>query len=320
MSFYDIILWPFKWAVSAVLWVFHTLFTAIGMDPASGWTWVLCIIGLTLVMRTLTIPLFMRQIKSMRGMQEIQPEMAKIQAKYKGKTDQVSRQAQAQEQMALYKTHGVNPMASCLPMIVQMPIFFGLFRVLNGVSTAAGHHEGILVLDAKMVEQFHAAHWMGAPLFSTLMKPASGGATTVTLAIIMIVLMCASQFFTQRQLTSKNMSEQAKQSPMYRQQQMLLYVFPLVFAIGGINFPLGVLVYWTVTNFWSMGQQWWVIKNNPTPGSQAEKELNQRRAEKGLPPRGKSREEHEADLAEQRERAKGGQRQQPVSKNRQKKK
>ena len=96
MNFFDIILFPFSWAVSAVLWVFHELLTAIGMDPTSGITWVLSIVGLTLVMRTLTIPLFLKQIKSMRGMQELQPEMAKLQAKYKGKKDQLSRQAMAE--------------------------------------------------------------------------------------------------------------------------------------------------------------------------------------------------------------------------------
>ena len=321
MNFFDVILWPFKWIVSAVLWVFHSLFEAVGMDPTSGWTWVLAIIGLTLVMRTLTIPLFVKQIKSMRGMQELQPEMAKIQAKYKGKKDQLSRQAQAQEQMALYKRTGANPFSSCLPIIVQMPIFFGLFRVLNGVPGAASNNEGILLLTPDMVHQFNDAYVLGAPLFSTLMKPGDGNhAATVTMAIIMIILMSGTQFFTQKQLMAKNMSEQAKQSPMYRQQQMLVYIFPVVFAVGGINFPLGVLVYWTISNFWTMGQQWWVIRNNPTPGSEAEKELNERRAARGLPPRGKSKEEHEAELEAQRERAKGGQRQQPVSKQRNKKK
>lgn len=105
---------------------------------------------------------------------------------------------------------------------------------------------------------------------------------------------------------------------MYRQQQVMLYILPLIFAISGINFPLGVLVYWTISNFWTLGQQYWVIKNNPTPGSQAERELNERRAAKGLPPVGKTKEQHEQELAEQRERAARGQRQQPVSKKRQK--
>ena len=319
MNLFELILFPFRWVVSAVLWVFHELLTAIGMDPAAGITWVLCIVGLTLVMRTLTIPLFLKQIKSMRGMQELQPEMAKLQAKYKGKKDQLSRQAMAQEQMELYKKHGSNPFSACLPILVQMPIFFGLFQVLNGVTESADAGESIHVLGAATVQQFSEATFFGAPLFSTLLNPGAGNqVATVVLAVVMIVAMSASQFFTQKQLTAKNMSESAKASPMYRQQQMMLYLFPLVFAIGGINFPIGVLIYWTVSNLWSMGQQWWVIRNNPTPGSQAEQELNERRAAKGLPPVGKTQEEHESELEEQRARAAAGQRQQPVGKKRQK--
>lgn len=316
---FDIILWPFKWIVSAILWAFHELFTAIGMDPASGVTWVLAIIGLTLVMRTLTIPLFMKQIKAMRGMQELQPELAKLQAKYKGKTDQLSRQALAQEQMALYKEKGSNPLASCMPILVQMPIFFGLFQVLNGIPKAAASAQGILVLDSSKVEQFNGAYIFGAPLFSTMMRPGDGNHTaTIVMAAVMVVLMSATQFYITKQLSAKNMSDAAKESPMYRQQQIMLYVLPLVFAISGINFPLGVLVYWTISNFWTLGQQYWVIKNNPTPGSQAERELNERRAAKGLPPVGKTKEQHEQELAEQRERAARGQREQPLSKKRQK--
>ena len=133
MNIFDLILWPFKWIVSVVLWLFHTLFTSLGMDPASGLTWVLCIIFLTLVMRTLTIPLFVKQIKAMRGMTAMQGDMAKLQEKYKGKKDQLSRQAMAQEQMEMYRKHGTNPFASCLPILAQMPIFFGLYQVLMSV-------------------------------------------------------------------------------------------------------------------------------------------------------------------------------------------
>ncbi|WP_441327486.1 membrane protein insertase YidC [Kocuria sp.] len=319
MNFFDLILWPFKWAVSAVLWVFHSAFTAIGMDPASGWTWVLSIVGLTLVMRTLTIPLFMKQIRSMRGMQVIQPEMAKLQAKYKGKTDQVSRQAQAQEQMALYKKHNVNPLASCLPILAQMPIFFGLFQVLNGVRGAADRNEGILVLNAQMIHQFNDGTLFGAPLFSTLRAPGDGNHTaTIIIAVVLVIAMTVTMFISQKQLAAKNVSEATKQSPMYRQQQMIIYIFPIIFAITGINFPIGVLIYWTVSNLWSMGQQYWMIRRNPTPGSEAERELNERRAAKGLPPVGKTKEEHEAEIEEARAKAAAGQRQQPMSKKRQK--
>lgn len=319
MNILDILLWPFKWIVSAVLWLFHELFVIIGLDPASGWTWVLSIVGLTLVMRTLTIPLFLRQIRSMRGMQEIQPQMAKLQAKYKGKKDQVSRQAMAQEQMALYKDHGVNPLASCLPILAQMPIFFGLFQVLNGVVRAAENNEGILVLSAEKIHQFNDGTLFGAPLFSTLMRPGDGNhAATIAIAAVLVVAMTVTMFISQKQLAAKNVSEATKSSPMYRQQQMIIYIFPIIFAVTGINFPIGVLIYWTVSNIWSMGQQYWTIRNNPTPGSQAERELNDRRAAKGLPPRGKTQEEHQAEIEEARAKAAAGQRQQPMSKKRQK--
>ena len=288
----DMILWPFKWIVSVVLWLFHTLFTAVGMDPASGLTWVLCIIFLTLVMRTLTIPLFVKQIKAMRGMTAMQGDMAKLQEKYKGKKDQI---------------------------LAQMPIFFGLYQVLMGVPTAAQNNQGVLMLPAELVHQFNDSQIFGAQLFATMMHPGAGDATaTVIQAAIMIVMMSATQFYIQKQLSVKNMSEAALNSPMFRQQQMIMYIFPIIFAVSGINFPLGVMYYWTVSNLWSLGQQWWVIRNNPTPGSQAERELNARRAAKGLPPVGKTREQHEKDLQEARERAAAGQRQQPVSKKRQK--
>lgn len=319
MNIFDIVLWPFKWVVSAVLWLFHELFTIIGMDAASGWTWVLTIVGLTLVMRTLTIPLFLRQIRSMRGMQEIQPQMTKLQAKYKGKTDQVSRQAMAQEQMAMYKEHGVNPLASCLPILAQMPIFLGLFQVLNGVPRAAANNEGILVLSPDKIHQFYDGTLFGAPLFSTLRAPGDGNHTaTIIIAALLVVAMTVTMFISQKQLASKNVSEATKASPMYRQQQMIIYIFPIIFLITGINFPIGVLVYWTISNLWSMGQQYWTIRNNPTPGSQAERELNERRAAKGLPPVGKTQEEHQAEIEEARAKAAAGQRQQPMSKKRQK--
>lgn len=314
----DTILWPFKWIVSLILNGFHTFFTALGMDPASGVTWTLAIVGLTLVMRILTIPLFVKQIKATRGMQELQPEMAKLQAKYKGKTDQLSRQQMAQEQLALYKKAGTNPFSSCMPILVQMPIFFGLFDVLRKVPTAAANNESILMLPAQLVKQFSDSYIFQAPLFSTMLRPGDGNHTaTILIAGFLVVFMSLTQFITMRQLAAKNMSDAAKASPIYRQQQLMLYIFPIIFLVSGINFPIGVLIYWTVSNLWSMGQQWWVIRNNPTPGSDAEREYNARRAAKGLPPRGKTKEQHEADQEAERQRANQGQRVQPVSKKRQ---
>ena len=316
---FDAILHPFAWAISYVwVWI-HDLLVLLGMSSGSGMAWVLSIVLLTVLVRIAIIPLFLKQIRSSRAMQAIQPEMRKIQEKYKGKKDQLSRQAMAQEQMEMYRKHGTNPFASCLPILAQMPIFFGLYQVLMGVPTAAQNNESVLMLPADLVHQFNDSQIFGAQLFATMLHPGAGDATaTVIQAVIMIVLMSATQFYIQKQLSVKNMSEAALNSPMFRQQQMIMYIFPIIFAVSGINFPLGVMYYWTVSNLWSLGQQWWVIRNNPTPGSQAERELNARRAAKGLPPIGKTREQHEKDLQEARERAAAGQRQQPVGKKRQK--
>ncbi len=285
MGFFETILFPFKWVVSWIMWIFHEGFVFLGMDAASGWTWTLSIIGLVIVIRAALIPVFVKQIKAQRGMQSLQPDLKKLQQKYKGKTDQLSRQAMTQEQMALYKKHGTNPFAACLPMLIQMPFFFALFQVLNGVSKASAGGDHIGALSSQAIQQFDEATILGAPLSSSLLHGGGGDGqvAVVILSIVMILAMTASQFITQKQIMSKNMSEEALASPFMKQQKMMLYVLPLVFGIGGINFPIGVLIYWTTTNLWTMGQQFFVIRRMPTPGSPAAKAMAERRARKGLP-------------------------------------
>jgi YidC/Oxa1 family membrane protein insertase len=274
-DFFNTILQPLEYCVAWIMVAFHSAFTAIGLPEASGWAWALSIVGLVLVIRILLIPLFVKQIKASRGLQLIQPEMKKIQEKYKGRTDQASRQQMTQETMALYKETGTNPFASCMPILLQSPIFFALFRVLNGIS----HHKTIGPLNAKLVEQADKATIFGAPLSDTFMRADS--LSTRVLTVILIILMSASTFTTQRQLMMKNMPASALDNPFAQQQKILLYVLPLVFAVSGVNFPIGVLIYWLVTNLWSMGQQFYVIRRMPAPGSPAEKALMERRARRG---------------------------------------
>jgi YidC/Oxa1 family membrane protein insertase len=285
MDFINALLTPFTWVVSWILRAFHEAFSWLGMDPASGWTWTLSIIGLVLVIRAALIPVFVKQIKAQRGMQALQPDLRKLQQKYKGKTDQLSRQAMTQEQMALYKKHGTNPFSACLPLLIQMPFFFALFNVLNNTSKASGGGEGIGALTPEDIRQFDESTIFGAPLSASLLHGGGGDnqVAVVVLSILMILAMTASQFITQKQIMAKNMSEEALASPFMRQQQMMLYILPLVFGIGGINFPIGVLIYWTTTNLWTMAQQFIVIRRMPTPGSPAAKALAERRAKKGLP-------------------------------------
>ena len=284
MDIFGTILAPFKWLVSAIMVGFHDGLSAIGMPAASGWTWTFAIIGLVLVIRAALIPVFVKQIKAQRGMQLLQPDLKKLQDKYKGKTDQLSRQAMAQEQMALYKKHGTNPFSACLPMLIQMPFFFALFQVLSGITAAATSGQGIGAMSHEQVVQFDQSTIFGAPLSASLLHGGGGNETAVwILSIVMILAMTASQFITQKQIMAKNMSEEALASPFMRQQKMMLYILPVVFGVGGINFPIGVLIYWTTTNLWTMGQQFFVIRRMPTPGSPAAKALADRRAAKGLP-------------------------------------
>lgn len=318
MDIISLILWPIKWVIELILVAFHSLWTFIGMDPDGGATWVLSIVGLVIVVRAALIPIFVRQIKSQRRMLEVAPQLKKIQDKYKGKKDQLSREAMSRETMELYKKTGTNPLSSCLPLLLQMPIFFGLFSVLND---AQHDKAGVGVFTQDLANSFANAEFLGAPLKSTfigewnLMVAGMPFSLNVMLiALAMIILMTASQFITQLQIVSKNMSPETKASPMFRQQRILLYLLPLVFAFSGVAFPLGVMFYWLVSNFWTMGQQFVVIRNMPTPGSDAAKAREARLAKKG-----KLVVEEKAEGAIAVEEPKKTQRQQPMGKARAKK-
>ena len=271
------ILRPIEYVVAWIMVTAHDLLTSAGMDGESGWTWVLSIVALVVVIRVVLIPLFVKQIKASRGMQLVAPEVRKIQQKYKGKTDPASRQKLTEETMAAYKKAGTNPFASCLPILLQMPIFFALFRVLNGLSTiASGAREPIGRMTQDVAAQAEASTLLGAPLSATFLG--SDDVTTKLVTVLLIVLMSVTTFTTQRQLMTKNMPASMADNPMAHQQKIIMYVLPLVFAVTGVNFPIGVLVYWLTTNVWSMAQQFYVIRNMPAPGSAAEASFLERRA------------------------------------------
>ena len=171
MDWFDGLLKPIMVVVAWIMVQFHALFTALGLDPESGAAWALSIVGLVIVIRILLIPLFFRQIKASRGMQLLAPEMQAIQKKYKGKTDPASREAMSRETMALYREHGTNPFASCLPILLQSPIFFALFRVLIELPRIAARHVSPdRADDAGARGQAEAATIFGAPLSGTFMQ------------------------------------------------------------------------------------------------------------------------------------------------------
>ncbi|MBO4255779.1 membrane protein insertase YidC [Streptomyces griseorubiginosus] len=259
----------FSFITTPVSWVivqFHKMYGAI-FGPDTGWAWGLSIVSLVILIRICLIPLFVKQIKSTRAMQTLQPEMKKIQERYKN-----DKQRQSEEMMKLYKETGTNPLSSCLPILAQSPFFFALYHVLNGIASG----KTIGVINDSLLASARKAHIFGAPLAAKFKDGAATvhalGATVTDVRVVtalMIVLMSASQFYTQRQLMTKNVDTTVK-TPFMQQQKMLMYVFPVMFAVFGINFPVGVLVYWLTTNVWTMGQQMYVIHNNPTPGSKAQ--------------------------------------------------
>ena len=259
----------FSFITTPVSWVivqFHSVYGAI-FGPDTGWAWGLSIVSLVILIRICLIPLFVKQIKATRAMQTLQPEMKKIQERYKN-----DKQRQSEEMMKLYKESGTNPLSSCLPILAQSPFFFALYHVLSGIASG----QTIGVINPSLLESARKAHIFGAPLAAKFKDSAStiealGASVTDVrvVTVVMIVMMSASQFYTQRQLMTKNVDTTVK-TPFMQQQKMLMYVFPIMFAVFGINFPVGVLIYWLTTNVWTMGQQMYVIHNNPTPGSTAQ--------------------------------------------------
>jgi len=291
-SMFDTVLAPLEWVVAWLMVGFHEIFTWMGLPPEAGYTWAMSIVGLVIVIRIILIPLFVKQIHSQRRMQLIQPEMQKIQKKYKGKTDPESRQAMTQETMGLYKRTGTNPFSSCLPLLLQSPIFFALFRVLaNMAAIAAGKKPAIGPLTPDVAAQANASTIFGAPLSATfqhtttivnnLAVSAPSSTNVKIVCVVMIVLMSASQFTSMRQLMMKNMPASALDNPFAKQQKMMMYLMPLMFVFSGVTFAIGILLYWLTTNLWSMGQQFYTIRRTPAPGSLAEKALEARRLKSG---------------------------------------
>lgn len=274
---FDFILNPIEFAVSWILVSFRSILSG-AFGPDSGVTWALSIVGLVLVIRTLLIPLFVKQIRSQRNLQLIQPQMKAIQAKYAG-----DRQKQSEEMMKLYQETGTNPFSSCLPLLAQSPIFFGLFTVLQGIAMedmndTFGKNFGDLMSSA------HNAAILDVPLYATFLNAGDPELAPIQTKIqiacaILVVLMTITMFITQRQLLVKNV---ASDNPMIQQQKVMMYLFPLLFAVGGVGFPIGVLIYWLTTNIWSMGQQFYVIRNSPAPGTPAHAAYLERKRKKDL--------------------------------------
>jgi len=253
-------------AVSWVLLRWHQLFTAIGMPDGSGVTWALSILMLVVTIRILLFRFFIKQVHSQRKMQQMQPKIQALREKYKN-----DRQALSQEMMKLQREEGFNPLGGCLPILMQAPIFLSLFHVLRLIGTDRAR---ALYQEYRWTEpearSAGAAKLFGAPIAAAFNTPADvmqrlhgdvGSTRVVT--FVLIVLMCAATYITQRQIMKT--SGQVLEGQQAMVQKLLLYGMPISLFFSGFFFPLGVLLYWFTNNLWTMGQQFYILHRHPHP-------------------------------------------------------
>ena len=279
-SFYGLLsamMQPLYWVISGLMMLFHSLWSPL-LGASSGVSWVLAIVTLTLVVRALMIPLFVKQINSQRNLQMLQPRLQELQKKYGADRERVAREMQK-----LYTEEGVNPMASCFPMLLQMPVFWALFRVLQGV--ADNQVRGYwFQTNPDLVASLQAADLFGAKLAGRIFPINPFGATQV-MGIILIAILVVTLFLTQLQLMRKNMPPEALSGPMAQSQKLMLYLFPIFYAASSAVLPLGVLIYWSASNVWTMAQQGLLIHNNPAPNTPAYVDWEERMRSQGKDPK-----------------------------------
>ncbi|WP_318643747.1 membrane protein insertase YidC [Bifidobacterium platyrrhinorum] len=319
------ILTPVEWLMTQIMDLFHSFLVMLGMHPV-GVSWVFSIIFLVLFVQACIFPIFYKQMKSMRKMQALQPKMQKIQNKYKGKTDQASKEAMSREMMKLYQDNDANPAGSCLPMLVQGPVFMCMFYVLSAIPyIARGKRAALGAFDVETAKQFSESKVLG--LVNTTDTFGSGDLTVKIIIGVFVALMCACMFYMQWLSMNKNMNPATMQGQAASMQKAMLWIFPVMYIFSGITMPFAVLVYWLTNNVCNLLRTFWQLYAFPTPGSPAadakeirdhEKE-NARRAKSGQ----QSLEEEALDKAKveaERKESEGYQRQQPQRKRKPKKK
>jgi YidC/Oxa1 family membrane protein insertase len=285
--------------VSFILWAWHQAFSFVIGDGglAGGINWALSVVFLIWTLRAVLYKPFVTQVRSMRKMQEFQPELQKVRKKYAN-----DKQKQAAEMQRLQKEHGVNPVAGCLPVLVQLPVFIGLFHVLRSFGPV--NDQGIPVnLDGSVRTQnyffdhagvlsFNNASLFGAKLGSWVTQGSEllekAGTTMTNMIIVMIPLMIAAGVFTHitarhsvaRQIASGQGADNPQTAIM---QKLMLYVFPIGVVVGAPFLPLAILIYWVANNLWTLGQQYVVYRR--IDAEQAEKKQQAVVARQALGPK-----------------------------------
>ena len=252
---------PLYEAVAWVIMRLHSFFGAF-FGASSGWTWALTIIFLVIIMRLLLVPLFVKQMHATRKMTALAPQVAELKKKYKG-----DRQKLNEETMKLYKDNGANPLAGCLPVVAQLPVFFALFGVLRAISL----DEPKYGLTPAVVHSAQTAHILGVTvadrLLSKLVPPTFFPLDTEQRIVILltVVVSATTTFMTVRQSMKRGMTPQMDpDNPMASSQKMMQYIVP-VFALSGLYWEYGLVMYWVTTNLWTLGQQYVLFRRFPPP-------------------------------------------------------
>jgi YidC/Oxa1 family membrane protein insertase len=252
---------PLYEAVAWVIMRLHALFGAM-FGPSSGWAWALTIIFLVIIMRLLLVPLFIKQMHATRKMTALAPQVAELKKKYKG-----DKQKLNEETMKLYRENGANPLAGCLPVVAQLPVFFALFGVLRAISL----DEPKYGLTPAVVHSAQTAHILGVTvadrLLSKLLPPTFFPLNTEQRIVILltVVVSATTTFMTVRQSMKRGMTPQMDpDNPMASSQKMMQYIVP-VFALSGLYWQYGLVMYWVTTNLWTLGQQYVLFKRFPPP-------------------------------------------------------
>lgn len=309
------ILTPVEWLMTQVMALFHKLFVLIGMNEI-GFSWVLSIVFLVLVVHACIFPAFIKSIKGMRNMQAIAPKMKKIQQKYKGKNDSVSKEAMQREMMKLYQENNANPAGSCLPMMIQGPAFMSIWYTLSVIPfIARGKHGALGAFDVATAQQFVKTHVFGVGVSDTFMTVQAGGKVVI---VIFVILMCAAMWYMQFNNIRKNLPPESKQGPQYTMQKLMMWGFPLIYVFSAFALPFAMLVYWLVNNIMNMLRSIWQVYAFPTPGSPAAEEKeerdykkeSERRKREGLPSIEEEKLQQAREEAKRRE-SEGFQRKQP---------
>jgi YidC/Oxa1 family membrane protein insertase len=255
---------PIYWGISWILLAWHSLFDKIGIDGtwlSTNWDWVLAIIFLVITVRVLIFPLFVKQIRSQRAMQALQPQMKALQEKHKGDKETLQK-----EMMELYRREKANPLMGCLPLLLQMPIFLGVFHIIKRLGTGTVD-KTLYGWTAAQYDSGAAAKLFDVSIGATF----SAGGWAAVLCGILGVVMIATTYLTSRQMILKTgWAEDPTQKMM---QKLMLYGIPATLIISAVAFPLGLIIYWTTSNLFSLGQQMWVLKKYPPPkaaGAKAE--------------------------------------------------